>query len=339
MPGDTLVLKASDNPFTYFSIRDIYGTEDCPVTVINEGGQVKLSNGMAFGNCRFINVTGTGDSQENYGFKIEDSASNGVGIDIHERSAYIEVQHFFIYRKTYGLWVKQEGSCIDSLQYPNWIINNIYIHDNRIVKMNQEGMYLGSTDPNGARQVSCEGKMITPKPLRLGNIKVYNNIVDSTNRSGIQLSCGSFMLNEIFNNTVTNCGFELSTVQGNGISIGGGTSADVYNNHIDHTYALGILCLGSGKILIKDNNINNSGELNGERANGMAGIMIDTRPTNPAENTNFFIINNEIGKNTDCAVRIYKTVDSYAKSNVIYNSGTLKVEEGIDWISNYSAKK
>ena len=108
-----------------------------------------------------------------------------------------------------------------------------------IVKVNQEGMYLGSTDPNGTRQVSCDGANITPKPLRLGNIKVYRNIIDSTNRSGIQLSCGSEMLNEIFYNKVTNCGFEFSPNQGNGISLGGYTSANVYNNYIDHTYALG----------------------------------------------------------------------------------------------------
>ncbi|HEX5154994.1 MAG TPA: right-handed parallel beta-helix repeat-containing protein [Parafilimonas sp.] len=339
-PGDTLVLKASNNPYAYFSTGNLYGTESCPITIINEGGQVNLSNGMAFDNCRFVNITGTGDAKENYGFKIEDPASNGVGIDIHGRSAFIEVQHIFIYKKTYGFWVKQEGSCIDSLQYPNWVINNIYLHDNRIIKMNQEGMYLGSTDPNGARDIPCDGKIIRPKPLRLGNIKVYNNIIDSTNRSGIQLSCGSDMLNEIYNNTVTNCGFELSTIQGNGISLGGYTQARVYNNRIDHTYALGILCLGSGKILIKDNDINNSGELSGQKANGMAGIMVDTRPTDPVDSTTVFILNNKIGSNTDYAIRIYKTVDSYAKGNVICNnSGTAKVDDGVNWISDCTKKK
>jgi len=339
-PGDTLVLKASNNPYTYFSTGNLYGTENCPITIINEGGQVNLSNGMALDNCRFVNITGTGDAKENYGFKIEDSASNGVGIDIHGRSAYIEVQHTFIHKKTYGFWVKQEGSCIDSLQYPKWIINNIYLHDNRITKMNQEGMYLGSTDPNGARDIPCDGKIIKPKPLRLGNIKVYNNIIDSTNRSGIQLSCGSEMLNEIYNNTVTNCGFELSTIQGNGISLGGYTQAKVFNNHIDHTYALGILCLGSGKILIKDNDINNSGELNGQKANGMAGIMVDTRPTDPVDSTTVFILNNKIGSNTDYAIRVYKTVDSYAKGSVICsNSGTAKVDADVDWISDCTKKK
>jgi hypothetical protein len=339
-PGDTLVLQSSNNPYTYFSVGGLHGNSKCPVTIINEGGQVTLSNGMAFDGCSFINITGNGNDKETYGFKIEDPNSQGVGIDIHGRSAFIEVQHILIHNKTYGFWVKQEGSCIDSLQYPNWTINNIYIHDNKIVKMNQEGMYLGSTDPNGAREISCNGKTIKPMPLRLGNIKVYNNIVDSTNRSGIQLSCGSAILNEIFNNTVTNCGFELNTIQGNGISLGGYTRAEIYNNHIDHTYALGIMCLGSGKILIKNNSINHSGELNGNKAKGMAGIMVDTRPTNPVDSTNFFILNNSIGSNTDHAVRVYKTVDSYAKGNVICNnSGNVEVADGINWTSNCSGKQ
>ncbi|HEY2727569.1 MAG TPA: right-handed parallel beta-helix repeat-containing protein, partial [Parafilimonas sp.] len=299
----------------------------------------QLSNGMALDGCRYININGSGDTKENYGFKIEDAASQGVGIDVHGRSAYIEVQHVFIHNKTYGFWVKQEGNCVDSLQFPNWVINNIYIHDNKITKMNQEGMYLGSTDPNGARDVSCNGKVIHPKPLRLGNIKVYNNIVDSTNRSGIQLSCGSGLMNEIFNNTISNCGFELSDVQGNGISLGGYTQAKVYNNNINHTFALGILCLGSGKILIKNNIINNSGNLNGHKTNGMAGIMIDTRPTDPVSNTNFFILDNKIGSNTDHVVRVYKTVDSYSKGNVICNnSGEPEVDKKVDW-TNCAGKK
>ncbi|MFT4153086.1 right-handed parallel beta-helix repeat-containing protein [Parafilimonas sp.] len=339
-PGDTLVLKASGNPYSYFSLGNLHGSEDCPVTIINEDGQVNLSNGMAFENCSYINVTGTGCKKEKYGFKVEDIASNGVGVDIHGRSAHIEVQHFFIHKKMYGFWIKQEGCCVDSLQYPNWVINSMYIHDNKITQMGQEGMYLGSTDPNGAREVSCNGKVIAPKPLRLGNIKVYNNIIDSTGRSGIQLSCGQGMLNEIYNNEVNNCGFELSPVQGNGISLGGYTQAQVYNNTINNTYALGILCLGSGSILIKNNNINNSGYLSGQTANGMAGIMIDTRPTQPVDSTKLFILNNQIGKNTDHAIRVYRTVDSYAKGNVICNnSGNAEVDKKVNWINECAYKK
>jgi hypothetical protein len=100
------------------------------------------------------------------------------------------------------------------------------------------------------------------------------------------------------------------------------------------------LCLGSGKILIRDNDINNSGELNGQKANGMAGIMVDTRPTDPVDSTTVFILNNKIGSNTDYAIRVYKTVDSYAKGSVICsNSGTAKVDADVDWISDCTKKK
>ena len=65
-PGDTLVLRASNNPYSYFSLGNFRGTENCPLTIINEGGQVTLSNGMALENCNYINITGTGSSKDNY---------------------------------------------------------------------------------------------------------------------------------------------------------------------------------------------------------------------------------------------------------------------------------
>ncbi|HXS35434.1 MAG TPA: right-handed parallel beta-helix repeat-containing protein [Flavipsychrobacter sp.] len=330
-PGDTLVLKSSANPYSYFSLEGIHGTATCPVTIMNEGGQVKFSNGMAFSDCSYIRVTGTG-SADKYGFHIQDPSSDGVAVDIFGRSSNIEVNNVDIYHKTYGFWVKEEASCIDSLKYPNWTINHISIHDNRIVKTNQEGMYMGSTDPNGARGVSCSGKTIYPKPLRLGDIKVYNNIVDSTNRSGIQLSCASSGFNEIYNNQVSNCGFEFSTAQGNGISLGGYSHAYVHNNTISNTYALGILVLGAGPIQIDSNIILNSGKLAGHTVSGMDGIMVDTRYTIPADSSLLHIKNNKISGYTDYGVRFYATYWTYAKGNIVCNNtGTINILSGIDW--------
>src|SRR6185312_5355952 len=183
-PGDTFVIKSGNNPYTYLSFDGIHGTAAHPIVIINEDGQVKMSNGMAFSNCTYIKVTGMG-SKDLYGFYISDAASNGVAVHIFGRSSNIEVNNIDIYKKTYGFWVKEEASCVDSLQFPNWVINNISLHNNRIRKVSQEGMYLGSTAPNGERNIQCNGKTIHPKPLYLSNIRVYNNYIDSTNRSGI----------------------------------------------------------------------------------------------------------------------------------------------------------
>ncbi|MGI8952424.1 MAG: PKD domain-containing protein [Chitinophagaceae bacterium] len=336
-PGDTLVLKSSDNPFSYFSLESIHGTATCPVTIINEGGQVNLQSGMAFNNCTYLKLTGMG-SRDQYGFHIEDPASQGVAIDVYGRSKNIEINNVYIHNKTYGFWIKQEASCDDSLQYPNWIIDSIFIHDNLLRKTNQEGMYLGSTDPNGTRVISCNGKNIYPKPFRLGDIHVYNNIIDSTNRSGIQLSCASFGNNVINNNKVSNCGYEFNSWQGNGISLGGYTHAHVRYNDINNTYAMGIFVLGSGEIHIRHNKINNSGHLGDHTANGMASIMVDTRPTSPADSSLLIVEGNVLGTNTDSNIRFYKTYDTYAKGNLICdntnqsgNTASISVASGINW--------
>lgn len=328
--GDTLVLKGSE--WSYCSFENFYGTSGSPLVIINEGSQVHLSAGFAFANCRYIKLSGSGTSDK-YGFFISDPNTNaGVGVDIHGRSSNIEVERLDITHKTYGYWVKQEGSCIDSLQYPNWTIQNIHIHDGRIHMVYQEGMYLGSTDPNGTRAVSCSGSTIYPKPMRLGNIVVNNMLIDSTYRSGIQLSGADQGKNEIYSNTVTNAGFELSPVQGNGISLGGYTQASVHDNTIKNTYALGILVLGAGLINIENNSIENSGHLAGQTAAGMASIMVDTRRTDPVDSSTLVIKNNKLGVNTDHNIRFFNTLPTYTTANKICGNGSdIAVATGIKW--------
>jgi len=175
-------------------------------------------------------------------------------------------------------------------------------------------------------------KTTYPKPFRLGNIKVFNMIIDSTNRSGIQLSSADHGQNEIYNNTVSNCGFEYLTNQGNGISLGGYTHAYVHDNVVKNTFAMGIFALGAGIEQIERNNISNSGKLGGRTANGMASIMVDTRPTNPIDSTTVQISNNTTGYNTDYGIRLYNTYPAYTKNNIICNNtGTVSVASGITW--------
>ena len=247
-PGDTLVLTGN---WSYCTLDGISGTPGNYVILINQGSQVQLTSGFSLTNCHYVRLLGSGSSDK-YGFRISETINNGVGVSIQGRSSYIEVSRVDVYNKTYGYWVKQEASCIDSLQYPNWIINHISIHDGRIRVTNQEGLYMGSTDPNGLRAIVCNGVTIYPKPLRLGNVAVYNMIIDSTYRSGIQLSCASSGTNNIHDNTITNCGYEYQpNGQGSGISLGGYTQANLYNNTITNTYTMGISSLGGGPLVIK----------------------------------------------------------------------------------------
>ncbi|MEP6466678.1 MAG: right-handed parallel beta-helix repeat-containing protein [Parafilimonas sp.] len=329
-PGDTFVLTGT---WSYCTLEDVYGAPGAYVVIINQGSQVQLTDGFSLTNCRYVRLLGKG-TKDKYGFRIAETVNDGVGITITGRSSYVEVSNVDIYNKTYGYWVKQEASCADSLQYPNWIINHIAIHDGRIRVTNQEGMYMGSTDPNGLRGISCNGSTIYPKPLRLGFINVFRMIIDSTYRSGIQLSCASAGINNIHDNTITNNGYEYnSNGQGSGISLGGYTQANLYNNTISNTYTMGISSLGAGPVTIKNNTVKYSGSLSGHTVPGMASIMIDTRNTNPADSTTFGISDNNLGQNTDVNIRVYRTYPTYTGKNIICSNGSanMAVDPGVKW--------
>ncbi|MFL5740695.1 MAG: carbohydrate-binding protein [Flavisolibacter sp.] len=340
-PGDTLVVRASQGQFAYISLEEVHGTPSAPVVLINEGGQALVA-AISARHCTYMKFTGTGSS-DRYGFYMSNPTQTLVApaFEITGRSSDIEVEKLDINQNGYGFWVKQEASCDPSLQFPNWKINNISLHDNHLANLAQEGFYCGSTGPNADRPVNCNGATIYPTPLRLSNIKIYNNIVDHTGRGGIQLSGADSGNNEIYNNTVTNCGFEYNPVQGSGIILGGYTTAYVHDNTVDYTWNIGIFSLGAGVVRIENNRIDHSGELAGRKINGSSSIMIDTRLTTPVMITSFSVKNNTIGSNTDDVhIRVYNTFPTYAMGNNICNNFTttgsaalINVAAGVNWYS------
>jgi len=355
--GDTLVLTAAQNPYSWAWFTNINN-----VTIINEGGQVVLNwfdngaiqGGFAFDGCKHIHLTGTGTPGVKYGFLITTPANRGVGVNVFGRSSNIEVDHCEMYNKASGFWIKEEVQCADSLSFPNWVLNYFKIHDNYIHNCTLEAMYLGSTDPNNFAGtdssqhpvVYCaNGKPTNHKPMRLGNFHIYNNIIDSTGRGGIQLSSADIGHNEINNNTITNVGYEFNGWQGNGIAIGGYTHAYVHDNVVDNTFATGIFSLGAGTVKIVRNKVNHSGMLAGRTLSECASIMIDTRnTTNPSpgkpnpEMLTFKVKDNILGTNTDYNVKVWSTYFTFTKDNAICNNVTFSgapashyVNYGVYW--------
>ncbi|MEP6466469.1 MAG: right-handed parallel beta-helix repeat-containing protein [Parafilimonas sp.] len=328
-PGDTFVLKAGIN-YTYFSMANIHD-----VTFINEGGVVNMQNGFNLNGCTNIHISGTG-TKDFYGFEINGHTSGDVGIDVNGKSSRIKCNNIYIHDKTYGFWVKQEveATCDESLYYPNWYMDSITIYNCMIKRMNQEGMYLGSTGENADRINGC-GKY--PYPMRLSNVSIHDNIVDSTGRGGIMLSGADKGANSISKNTITRCGYELNSYQGNGIVIGGNAYADVDQNTIKNTLCDGIWILGDHTTRVRGNKIDSSGWLNGVFAGYMHGIAFDTRSSYPFVLSSFRIKNNTIGKHTDVVdIYIYNTMQNVSgksisgfssTNNLIYNNnnGNAKV--------------
>lgn len=298
-PGDTIVLRASDNPWGYFGFGSTAGTADCPIIVMNEGGQIQMKDGIAFENVQYVKVLGNLGGDE-YGFRVEDNDAdpNNVAIGIAKKSKNVEVSHVYVTNAEYGCWIKNEAECDTTINYPNWWLDSISVHDCYFRGMDSQGFYMGSTDPNNLdRSITCDssGFSVTKwyTPTRLRNIKIYNNIIDSTGRPGIQLSAGMEGVNEIYGNTISNVGLQYDDAQGAGISLGGYTRALVYNNNVKKTLTWGIVALGaSGLSKIYNNTVDSSGRLGDTTVLWPSNIHVDTRTTTPVDSTTVEIYDN-----------------------------------------------
>ena len=344
-PGDSVFLNYA-NHYDVVSLTNFKGDSLNPVVIINKGGQTQLLPTASFPNAGFylvgsvgVKVTGTG-SGDKYGFKI--AGGGYAGISVEGRAAYQEFDHIDLSNKGVGVWIKQEQSLQDSLSFPNWVLNNFKIHDNYIHNCSLEGMYLGSTDPNAIPSPFNQHPLLDTihKPLRLGNFKIYNNVIDSTGRGAIQLSDADHDISEIYNNIISNCGFELNGQQGNGVIIGSYTHAYLHDNAVKNTYSSGIMCFASGNI-IKNNKIDSSGYLGGKIITGVASIYVDVRSSQfpssqyaPYDSTSFDIEGNITGANTNgIGIFVEKSLDTYKRNGNILagNKGIVFVRPGINY--------
>lgn len=305
-PGDTLDLNNYTYQYVYIANKN--GTPTCPIVVMNSGGvatirgtSISTGDGSQFKleNCTYVKVIGTG-SADQYGIYIQpynnDTLRNGsFAFVIKGRSKNIEVSNVSIRNAGIGFEIKEDGGCDPNYTYPNWILDSITIHHSKVRLTWNQGMYIGNTSPDNAadayspRPVVCEGLTIYPRPVRMGNIKVYNMDIDSTGRAGIQLSSASTGISEIYNNTVKHAGLGGDDGQGAGIVIGGYTRAKIYNNTVVNTFTYGIASQGGSgtpNIEIVGNTIDSSGYLNHFSLVGFSGeyIKVSTRTVTPWNN-------------------------------------------------------
>lgn len=287
-PGDTIVIMNTGFRWAYFSADGVHGTASCPIVIINGGGQVRMQAGISMTNSTYVHVTGTGDPTNFYGFYISaedivNPVSRGNTLQFSARSAHCEIDHIDEYARTYCLWIKNEADCQDSIN--NWLLDGFDIHDIRAKNINQDGFYLGSTGPEGGRQVTCSAVQYFPVPSRVANIRIWNIILDSVGRSGIQMSGAATGSNEIFNCDIRRTGYELNPQQGSGIIIGGHSQVYVHDNKVRCTYQLSIWDLGSGLSRIENNDCDSSGHIYSPTTGAdttnpnYVPIGSDTRPT------------------------------------------------------------
>lgn len=324
--GDTILLEAGLKP--YLLLKNFHGAEDDYLTFINHNGRVEISNddffyGLVTFNCSFFRLTGTGDPDHFYGIKITASNGESNGLSLDAFSTNFEIDHLEIYNTGFaGIMSKTNPTCDTLTHRSNFTQYNTVFHDNFIHKTGGEGMYLGHSYYAGYEKV-CDGDTAILFPHEIYNLKVYNNIIDSTGYDGIQIGCAVEGC-EVYGNTITNAGF-TDNASGmyygmSGIVLGGGTSGSCYNNLIYDGYASGISIFGLGDLWVYNNVIIDAGQksnlVTGSPDNFQAyGIFCDDRTT--IEGKSFNLINNTIINPRDIGIRFWSLE---SKNNRLYNN-------------------
>jgi hypothetical protein len=257
-PGDTVRIEAGQREFLL--IRNFSGDSLLPVVFINEGGQVQINTshyyGMSVRNCRYVHFTGTGDTTIRYGISIS-KVENGGGIGFGDKSSDIEMDHFSItHCKGVGISAKTDPDCTNGVSRSSFTQFNTIIHDNYIAHVSYEAMYIGSTKYFG-QVLHCTSDTLVLPPL-LEGVLIYNNVISNTGWDGIQVSSAGKRC-KVFGNIIENDSQEGFYNQMSGISLGGGSKCDCYNNLIFNGKGNGIEMHGLGGNHIFNNVIINAG--------------------------------------------------------------------------------
>nr|WP_294949076.1 right-handed parallel beta-helix repeat-containing protein [uncultured Mucilaginibacter sp.] len=251
-------------------LKNLTGTITSPIIIVNEGGRVTFSTsitasyGFKTQNCRYFKVLGNGDPNVKYGFDVN---GGNIGMTMDNLTSDFEIANVEVRNSGFaGIMAKTDPSCDEATWRGHFTMDNVSIHDNYVHKTGGEGLYIGNSFYAQGRQLACG----TVMPHDVLNLKVFNNLTDSTGCEGIQV--GSATLNcEVYQNTVTSPGLSpFASGQNNGIQIGEGTGGTCYRNLVKNAPGNGIIVLGLGDNVVYDNIIINT---------GAHGIFADSRYT------------------------------------------------------------
>lgn len=257
--GDTLFLAGGHRD--YLLIRNLHGTSENPLVIINYLGVVTINTDHHFGisieNSSYFRFTGSGLNDVFYGIRVE-QVINGGAIGISKNCTDFEIDHLFLGPTPIGaLYAKTDPDCSFSNTREKFTQNNSLIHDNFISGPGNEGLYIGNTKFFGI-QINCNGRDTLVLPSLLKGVKVYNNIIRNSGWDGIQISSAAEDC-EVYNNLIIGDSQTGTTSQMAGILIGGGSKCDCYNNYIADGKGSGIEIYGTGDSWIYNNIIENAG--------------------------------------------------------------------------------
>lgn len=323
-PGDTIGIQAGIR-VNYLRIRNLVGSITAPVTLINYGGRVVISNlasggAMSIKGSRHIRLSGCGDPQFEYGILIDSTRVSNSSLALDELTSDVEIHHLEICRSGFaGIVAKTDPGCDPATHRGNFVMQNLHFHHNYIHHTAGEGLYIGFSN-YGPIVRSCGGVMDTILAHEVKNLRVNDNIIDHTGLDGIQVGCATENI-LVYNNTITRTGALDNTYSKGygmeGIVVGGGSTGWYFNNYIADNYGSGIFVFGTGDVHVFNNTIVRPGRASHFAFNELYafGIMVADRTTVPG--ASFYLMNNTIISPRTSGIKI---TSSLSNKNRVYNN-------------------
>lgn len=282
-PGDTILLSKGIRPFIIF--KNIVGTAEHPIIITNFDGIVEINSNHYFGisirQSKFIKLSGKGDAEIPYGIRIFNRVGNGLGIG--DFSSDFELEYIEVGNSQFsGIVAKTEPFCgfnRYSFIQENTSIHHCYIHDT-----GNEGMYIGSTFYQG-QTINCNGVPTVVMPALLKNVDIHHNRVENTGWDGIQVA--SAINTKIHHNLVKHDSQHMVDWQMTGITLGDGSTGEIFNNQVMDGEGMGIYSKALGDVFIYNNQVIRPGYKN-NLPSGKYGIYIDGIASLPGMYFNIF---------------------------------------------------
>jgi len=250
LPGDIVCIESGTRERLKF--KNMTGTAANPIIIKNCGGQVNImptthSYGVKIENCDYVQFSGSGDNQIEYGFKI--SQTSGYGMTMGKLTNHFEIDHFlFEQTGNYAVYYKNNPSCDLSANKGVFVLGNSKLHHLKIIN-SYKGIRIGHPNYDlGVSNSSC-GVL---EPHSIENLSLTDLYIENiTNGDAIRLYGASVTLAD---NT-------LETISGRGVTVGTHCDLTAKRNFISNTEKEGIRALGSGSYQIHNNVLYNTGDL------------------------------------------------------------------------------
>lgn len=354
-PGDTICIKSGTR--NYLMLKNFSGSIDKPITIVNSGGQVvissNISRGIVVNNVRFFRITGTGDFNIPYGFKIIKSVGEGIGLE--RKTTDFEIDHVEIGNiPGIGIVADTWATCKDGssndydydhdgkIKYDlddvvtrsNFSIKNVTIHDVYVHNTGRSGIYVGNSFYGQEETITCASgteKRLDPVS---SNIHIYGNVVSDLGMKGIQV--GSALENcDIHNNLVSRYGQAMVLSFRDGILNNPGSVCNIYNNFIANGTGTGIYDQGGGGNTIYNNIIVSPGNDNA----GIDGIDVGLGFGNTGRSIG--VLNNTIISPSGFGVFFVsdKGSNNRVQDNIIVNPGNFSVSGSRAYVMIPSSNK